>query len=70
MATDLYVDGRRWRVRPSVTSREMLARLDDDFGTTESIYGLDVVDENGHEGVLRFQPSRLSSFAIIAVPDE
>lgn len=69
MATDLYIDGRRWRVKSSPPSTEILRKLRNDFGAVETIFGLEVLDEDGNEGVIRIDPARLSSLAIIAVPD-
>jgi hypothetical protein len=69
MATDLYVDGHRWRVQPTANSQQILQRLREDFGAVETIFGLEVQDEDGNDGVIRVDPSRLASIAIIAIPD-
>jgi hypothetical protein len=69
MATDLYIEGRRWRVVSSPNSTQILQRLRDDFGSVDTIFGLEVLDEDGNEGVIRLDPSRLASLAIIGVPD-
>jgi hypothetical protein len=69
MATDLYVDGQRWRIVSSPVSTDLLRQLRDNFGSVESIFGLEVLDENGNQGVIRLDASRLASVAIIAVPD-
>jgi hypothetical protein len=69
MATDLYIDGRRWRVVHNATSQSVLQRLRDDFGSVNTIFGLDVVDEDGNEGIIRIDPSRIASIAIVAAPD-
>lgn len=69
MATDLYVNGRRWRVSPGPASAGILQKLKDEFGAVDTIFGLQVIDEDGNEGVIRVDPSRLASIAIVAVPD-
>jgi hypothetical protein len=69
MATDLYIDGQRWRVVASPTSTNILNQLRDHFGAVETIFGLEVLDESGNEGVIRLDPSRLASIVIVAVPD-
>lgn len=69
MATDLYLDGRRWRVVSTPHSAHVLNQLRDNFGAVETIYGLEVLDEDGNEGVIRLDLSRLTSVAIVAVPD-
>ncbi|MCW2979341.1 MAG: hypothetical protein JWO14_1068 [Solirubrobacterales bacterium] len=69
MATDLYVDGQRWRVVSSPVSTNLLQRLRDDFGSVNTIFGLEVLDEYGNQGVMRLDPSRLASIAIVDVPD-
>lgn len=69
MATDLYIDGQRWRVVATPNSTAILRRLRDDFGVVEGIFGLEVLDEDGNEGIIRLDPSRLASLAIIGMPD-
>ena len=48
MAIDVYVDGRRWRVRETELAMAAANRLKENFGSMDMIFGFEVLDENGH----------------------
>jgi hypothetical protein len=69
MPIDVYVDGRRWRVKESELAMAAARRLRDNFGSLDMIFGFEILDESGNEGVIRLDPTKLTSFAIFEVPD-
>ncbi len=69
MAIDVYVDGRRWRVKETELAVAAANRLKENFGSLDMIFGFAVLDENGNEGVIRLDLSKLASVAFIEVPE-
>jgi hypothetical protein len=70
MATDLYVDGQRFRVIETDVSQHLLAELSGKLGEIppRETYEFEVADANGNTGALRLVPARVGSVAIIKVP--